>query len=113
MGHASGRPTPAAVSWPAMSGRRIPDHRRIYRGLDDLRRLGFERERLWSRLEHHPDWEQQPTAKRAALRALLDTDPEGPRTDLARIERDVHRATTRLVALARAWDALERHGELP
>lgn len=96
-----------------MKDDRLTDHRRLYRGLDDLRRLGFELERLWARMERHPEWAHQPEAKRRALRALVDVPLEGQRNDADGVERDVRQLTVRLVRLTRAWRQLEDERSLP
>lgn len=89
------------------------DHRRLYHGLHDLRRLGFEAERLWARLCRHPAWEAQPEDRRGALRDLLDAPLDEPHRDPERVERDVQRLTQRLVTVAKAWHALDTEGRLP
>lgn len=86
---------------------------RLYRGLHDLRRLGFEAERLWARLCHHAAWEAQPPGRRQELRDLLDAPLREPRRDAEHVERDVRRLTQRVATLARAWHALETQGRLP
>jgi len=97
------------------------DHRRRYRALDDLRRLGFEQERLWFRLQGHPDWATRPLVQRRAIEASLDASlattrsasPVRPSTQLVRLDAEVRFATHRLVLLARALRALETGTPLP
>lgn len=100
------------------------DHRRRYRALDDLRRLGFEQERLWFRLQGHPDWPTRPLTQRRAIEASLDTSlastggvahsaaPVRQSTQV-RLDAEVRFATHRLVLLAKALRALETGTPLP
>jgi hypothetical protein len=90
-----------------MNEKSPPDHRRRYRALDDRRRLGFELERIWARIEAHPDWPDRPLPARKALAELRELWPAPPRADVDRLDADVRDRTRRLVVLARALRALE------
>lgn len=90
-----------------------PDHQRRYRALDDLRRLGFEQERLANRVRSHPDWQRRPAPVRNALEAALEIPAYRPGMDVERLDRQVRAATARIVLLARALRALEVGQPLP
>lgn len=89
------------------------DHRRRYHALGDLRRLGFEQERLLQRVRAHPDWDSRPRPVRQAIEAALHAPAHRPSADLAHLEREVRAATNRLVLLAKALRALETGTRLP
>lgn len=89
------------------------DHRRRYRALDDLRRLGFEQERLMQRVRSHPDWQRRPIPVRRALEEALQEPRYRPGVDVERLDREVGAATTRIVLLAKALRALETGRPLP
>lgn len=89
------------------------DHRRRYRALDDLRRLGFEQERLTQRVRSHPDWRSRPVPLRRALEAALQEPSYRPGVDVDRLDLEVRAATTRIVLLAKALRALETGRPLP
>jgi len=89
------------------------DHRRRYHALGDLRRLGFEQERLLQRVRTHPDWGSRPLPVRRAIEAALPAPGHHPGADLARLEREVRAATVRVVLLAKALRALETGTRLP
>lgn len=91
----------------------VPNHRLRYRHLGDRRRLGFELERLWTRISRHPDWPTRPIPARRALEAALDVPLCPARDDLGRLEADVRAMTARLVLLAKALRALDRGEPLP
>jgi hypothetical protein len=89
------------------------DHRRRYHALGDLRRLGFEQERLLQRVRSHPDWDTRPLPARRAIEAALQASAHHPGADLVRLEREVRAATARIVLLAKALRALETGTRLP
>jgi hypothetical protein len=95
-----------------MNEKSAPDHRRRYRALDDRRRLGFELERIWARIEAHPDWQNRPLPAREALAELRDLRAAPPRADVDRLDADVRDRTRRLVVLARALRALDTRAPL-
>jgi hypothetical protein len=96
-----------------MNEKSLPDHRRRYRALDDRRRLGFELERIWARIEAHPDWPDRPLPARKALAELRELRAAPPRADVGRLDADVRDRTHRLVVLAKALRSLETHAPLP
>lgn len=75
--------------------------------------MGFELERLWSRITRHPEWDRQPLPARIALEAALDVPLSVPSADADRLENDVRLLTTRLVLLAKALRALDLLEPLP
>ena len=83
------------------------DHRLRYRLLSDRRRLGFERERLWTRLSRHRSWPSLPVERRDDLEASLDVRMRPATGEVPELEADVRAMTACLVTLARAWYALE------
>lgn len=90
----------------------VSEHRLRYRHLNDRRRLGFEIERLWSRLERHAGWGDVPPDERRRLSALLDVRHRPATDPVERLEAEVRATTARLVVLARALRALDA-GEVP
>jgi hypothetical protein len=96
-----------------MNERSLPDHRRRYRALDDRRRLGFELERIWGRIERHPAWPDRPLPARRALAELLELRASPPHAHVERLDADVRNLTRRLVLLAKALQALETGTPLP
>lgn len=96
-----------------MNDRAVTNHRLRYRHLGDRRRLGFELERLWSRLTAHREWSQRPLPARRALEAALDVPLSAAADDVVRLEADVRALTARLVVLAKALRALETREPLP
>jgi hypothetical protein len=89
------------------------DHRRRYHALGDLRRLGFEQERLLQRVRSHPDWTSRPLPVRRAIEDALGPPRHYPGAELAKLEREVRAATARIVLLAKALRALETGTGLP
>ena len=90
-----------------------PDHHRRYRALDDLRRLGFEQQRLEQRVRSHPAWADRPVPARRAIEAVVTAPPHHPGADLERLDAAVRAATARLVLWAKALHALETGRKLP
>ena len=96
-----------------MNDSAVSEHRLRYRYLNDRRRLGFELERLWSRLQRHAAWPERSVNEQESLAAVLDL-PLCPATDrVERLESDVRTMTERLVVLAKALRALDRDTALP
>jgi hypothetical protein len=96
-----------------MNEKSPPDHRRRYRALDDRRRLGFELERIWARIEAHPDWPDRPLPARKALAELREVRATPPHTDIDRLDADVRDVMRRIVVLAKALRALDTRAPLP
>lgn len=90
-----------------------PDHHRRYRALDDLRRLGFEQQRLEQRIRSHPDWPDRPLPARRAIDAAITVPPHRPNADVSHLDAAVRAATVRLVLLAKTLRALDTGRPLP
>lgn len=95
-----------------MNEKSPPDHRRRYRALDDRRRLGFELERIWARIEAHPNWPDRPLPARKALAELRAVRATPPHAEIDRLDADVRDRTRRLVVLSKALRALETKAPL-
>jgi hypothetical protein len=78
----------------------LPDHRRRYRVLDDRRRLRYELERIWTRIQQHPDWPNRPLPTRRALETSLDLAPCAPDAHVERLDADVRTMTHRQIGRA-------------
>ncbi|MDZ7708654.1 MAG: hypothetical protein U5J97_12330 [Trueperaceae bacterium] len=96
-----------------MNDQGISEHKLRYRALVDRRRLGFELERIRSRVEAHPAWHERPLAQRRAIEATLTPNEVRPDADLGRLDGEVRAATLRIVTLAKALRALDTGEPLP
>ena len=90
-----------------MNEKSPPDHRRRYRALDDRRRLGFELERIWARIEAHPNWPDRPLPARKALAELRAVRATPSHAEIDRLDADV-RDRTRASSCSRKRSARSR-----